>query len=146
MRKGYATSFEQYNYFDLINGFESMLLKQGTPNKEYDDVYFEDFKDLFFFDMKLKKYTLAKIFDVESRLRNSEIHPKDLVDKLLQILTNKDLKFSEYIRNYSNKINEKRIKYLEKIGIDMKEISNIHLSHESNNILTDFLIKTFSSL
>ena len=83
---------------------------------------------------------------VESRLRNSEIHPKDLVDKLLQILTNKDLKFSEYIRNYSNKINEKRIKYLEKIGIDMKEISNIHLSHESNNILTDFLIKTFSSL
>ena len=31
-----------------------MLLKQGTPNKEYDDVYFEDFKDLFFFDMKLK--------------------------------------------------------------------------------------------
>jgi hypothetical protein len=83
---------------------------------------------------------------VESRLRNSEIHPKDLVDKLLQILTNGDLKFSEYIRNYSNKINEKRIKYLEKIGIDMKEISNIHLSHESNNILTDFLINKFSSL
>lgn len=70
-KKKAAELLRKYNYFDLINGFESMLLKQGTPNKEYDDVYFEDFKDLFFFDMKLKKYTLAKIFDVESRLRTS---------------------------------------------------------------------------
>lgn len=61
----------QYNYFDVINGFESILKKQGTPNKEYENVYFEDFRDLFFFDMKLKKYTLFKIFDVEARLRTS---------------------------------------------------------------------------
>ena len=61
----------QYNYFDVINGFESILLKKNVSNKEYDNVYFEDFRDLFFFDMKLKKYTLFKIFDIESRLRTS---------------------------------------------------------------------------
>ena len=70
-KKKAAELLSKYNYFDLINGFESMLLKQNTPNKEYENVYFEDFKDLFFFDMKLKRYTLAKIFDIESRLRTS---------------------------------------------------------------------------
>ena len=66
-----AKVLSQYNYFDVINGFESILLKKGVPNKEYENVYFEDFRDLFFFDMKLKKYTLFKIFDVEARLRTS---------------------------------------------------------------------------
>lgn len=70
-RKKAAKLLSRYNYFDLVNGFESMLLKKNVPNKEYEDVYFEDFRDLYFFDMKLKKYTLAKIFDIESRLRTS---------------------------------------------------------------------------
>lgn len=70
-RKKAAQVLRQYNYFDVINGFESILKKQGIPNKEYENVYFEDFRDLFFFDMKLKKYTLFKIFDVEARLRTS---------------------------------------------------------------------------
>mgnify|MGYP001680931879 FL=1 len=70
-RKKAAELLGKYNYFDLINGFESILLKKNVKNKVYEDVYFEDFKDLFFFDMKLKKYTLAKIFDIESRLRTS---------------------------------------------------------------------------
>lgn len=70
-KKKAAELLSQYNYFDVINGFESILLKKSVPNKEYDNVYFEDFRDLFFFDMKLKKYTLFKIFDIESRLRTS---------------------------------------------------------------------------
>lgn len=39
--------------------------------KEYENIYFEDFKDLYFFDLTLKKDTLFKIFDIESRLRTS---------------------------------------------------------------------------
>lgn len=70
-KKKAATILQQYNYFDVINGFESILLKKNVPKKEYENVYFEDFKDLFFFDMKLKKYTLFKIFDIESKLRTS---------------------------------------------------------------------------
>ena len=53
-RKKAAKVLSQYNYFDVINGFESILLKKNVPNKEYENVYFEDFRDLFFFDMKLK--------------------------------------------------------------------------------------------
>jgi len=66
-----AEILKKYNYFDVINGFESILLKNNSPTKLYEGVYFEDFVDLFFFDMKLKKYTLFKIFDIESRLRTS---------------------------------------------------------------------------
>ena len=29
----------KYNYFDIINGFESILLKQGTSQKVYENVY-----------------------------------------------------------------------------------------------------------
>lgn len=70
-KKKAAEILKQYNYFDVINGFESILLKKNTSPKEYENVYFEDFRDLFFFDMKLKKGTLFEIFDVEARLRTS---------------------------------------------------------------------------
>ncbi|MBQ8799558.1 MAG: Abi family protein [Lachnospiraceae bacterium] len=59
-----------YNYFDIINGFETILLKKSNT-KEYENVYFEDFWDLYKFDMKLKRMTLFKIFDIESRLRTA---------------------------------------------------------------------------
>ncbi len=61
----------KYNYFDVINGFESILLNKSSPQKEYKNVYFEDFIDLYRFDMELKKHTLFFIFDIESRLRTS---------------------------------------------------------------------------
>lgn len=61
---------KKYNYFDVINGFESILLDKATP-KNYTDIYFEDFIELYTFDMKLKVHTLSKIFDFESHLRTS---------------------------------------------------------------------------
>lgn len=61
----------RYNYFDIINGFENILLKQTAPEKEYEDVFFEDFVDLYNLDMLLKKHTLFMILDIESRLRTS---------------------------------------------------------------------------
>lgn len=70
-RKKAAEILKKYNYFDVINGFESILLKKNSSVKLYEGVYFEDFVDLFFFDMDLKKCTLFKIFDIESRLRTS---------------------------------------------------------------------------
>ncbi len=62
---------KKYNYFDVVNGFESLLLKVSKSNKEYENIWFEDFEKLFFFDMRLKETTLSKIFDIESRLRTS---------------------------------------------------------------------------
>ena len=69
-----ADVLRKYNYFDVINGFESILLKKNPAVNEYEGIYFEDFRDLYYFDMKLKKYTLFKIFDIESRLRSSIAH------------------------------------------------------------------------
>lgn len=62
---------KKYNYFDIINGFESILLKQTIPQKEYKDTYFEDFVDLYKLDMCLKKHTFFMILDIESRIRTS---------------------------------------------------------------------------
>lgn len=62
---------KQYNYFDIINGFESILLKPETNQKQYENVYFEDFYDLYKFDLELNKHTLYKVLDIESRLKTS---------------------------------------------------------------------------
>lgn len=70
-RKKAIDILSKYNYFDIINGFETILLQSGTATKEYKNVYFEDFWDLYKFDMKLKKQTLFKVFDVESRMRTA---------------------------------------------------------------------------
>ncbi len=69
-RKAYEI-LEHYNYFDIINGFESILLKPNTKKKEYDNVYFEDFYDLFKFDLELKKHTLFTVFKIEAKLKTS---------------------------------------------------------------------------
>ena len=78
---------------------------------------------------------------VEHRMKNPNVNIKVLVEKLLNKLTNNELKFSEYIRNYANKINEKRIKYMKLAGFNEKEISNLHMNVMDDNKLTDFLIK-----
>jgi len=67
-----------------------------------------------------------------------------LVSKLIQKISNSDLRFNEYIRNYSNKINEKRVDYLKKIGIDEREISNVHLTINNDSIVADYLIKVYN--
>lgn len=37
-KKKAAELLSRYNYFDLINGFESILLKKNAPPKKYDNV------------------------------------------------------------------------------------------------------------
>ncbi|MCQ2081897.1 MAG: Abi family protein [Lachnospiraceae bacterium] len=62
----------KYNYFDVVNGFDTLLLKKnGGASKEFENAYFEDLLDLYNFDFQLKKVTLFKIFSIESRLRTS---------------------------------------------------------------------------
>jgi hypothetical protein len=82
---------------------------------------------------------------LETKLKNPLINSKTLVPKLIHKISNSDINFNEYIRNYSNKINEKRVEYLKKIGIDEKEISNVHLTINNDSKLTDILIKAYNS-
>ncbi len=82
---------------------------------------------------------------LETRLKNPEITSKQLVEKVMNKISKMDIKFSEYIRNYSNKINTKRVEYLELIGIDSKKISDSHLTIDTNLKLANYLITKFNS-
>ena len=83
---------------------------------------------------------------LETKMKNPDVSSKILVDKVINKISKLDLKFSEYIRNYSNKINSKRIEYLEQIGIDSKKISDNHMTEDTSIKITDFLIKSFTNL
>ncbi len=80
----------------------------------------------------------------ESKLLNKNINSKLLVHKLINKLNKLDIKFIDYIRNYSNKINEYRVKYLEKIGIPITESSNTKLNIKNNLLITNFIIDKFN--
>jgi hypothetical protein len=86
------------------------------------------------------------IWYIETRLNNPDIDTKILVLKIINKLNKMDYKFSEHIRNYSNKINEKRINYLKKIGINEKDISNINYTFDDEMLLANFLIKKYNGL
>lgn len=64
---------EKVNYFDIINGTENILLKTMNP-KIYDNVFFEDFYEIYKFDTEIRILTLKKIFEIEARLRTSLAH------------------------------------------------------------------------
>lgn len=60
------------NYFDLINGFETLLLIDSKAvNKEYDGHFFEDFLLLYDFDKKLNLEILKILDRFEVRLKAS---------------------------------------------------------------------------
>jgi hypothetical protein len=83
---------------------------------------------------------------LETRMKNPDVSSKILVDKIINKISKLDYKFSEYIRNYSNKINSKRIEYMEQIGIDSKKISDNHMTEDTNIKVTNFLIKSFTNI
>ncbi|MCR4900023.1 MAG: Abi family protein [Treponema sp.] len=64
---------KKFNYFDIINGTENILLKTMNP-KIYDNVFFEDFYNIYKFDTEIRILTLKKIFEIEARLRTSLAH------------------------------------------------------------------------
>ncbi|OMD88037.1 MULTISPECIES: Abi family protein [Paenibacillus] len=60
------------NYFDLINGFETLLLTDSkATNKEYNGLFFEDFLLLYDFDKKLNLEILKILDKFEIRLKSS---------------------------------------------------------------------------
>jgi len=63
------------NYFDLVNGFETLMLKDSkASNKEYEKFYFEDFIFLYSFDKKLNMEILKLLDKFEIKLKTSMAH------------------------------------------------------------------------
>uniref|UniRef100_A0A6C0DAC8 Ankyrin repeat protein n=1 Tax=viral metagenome TaxID=1070528 RepID=A0A6C0DAC8_9ZZZZ len=77
---------------------------------------------------------------LEHRIKNKNIKPKDLVTKLLKILSQDNDTFMEYIRNYANKLNEVRTTYLLDAGMNIKTISNITYGNNIENSLSNYII------
>lgn len=68
------------------------------------------------------------VWYLECRLLNPDINPKDLVNKLMKIISKSDNSFIEHIRNYANKLTKEKVKILKKIDINKKDISNVYMS------------------
>lgn len=60
----------KYNYFNLFNGIESLLLTSKEP-KQFNGIKLKDFLNIYNFDKKLNAIILIKLNYVEQRLKNS---------------------------------------------------------------------------
>ncbi len=61
---------KKYNYFNLFNGIESLLLTSKEP-KKFNGIKLKDFLNIYNFDKKLNAIILIKLNYVEQRLKNS---------------------------------------------------------------------------
>ena len=84
------------------------------------------------------------IWYVEHRLKNSSINPKILNQKTMEKMLHLDVTFTEYIRNYSNKLFDLKFKIAkDKIKINEKNISNLYLSREDENKIIKYVRQHF---
>lgn len=102
---------KKYNYFDVINGFESFFLETASP-KTYKNTLFTDFYYAFRFDSLLKKETLHCIFDFESRLRTSISY--------------------HFAENYCN-VSSRTLEYLNTANYIRPSTTNTHLTNVFNH-------------
>jgi hypothetical protein len=86
------------------------------------------------------------IWYLETRMNNSNISSMILVEKLIKRINNMDIKFVEYIRNYSNKLANERNKYLKKIGINENRISNSYLTSNEYDMIKNNIHNTFTNI
>jgi hypothetical protein len=80
----------------------------------------------------------------ETRIKNPDIHPKILVEKALKNIISTNLKFSEYIRNYSEYINKYRLNIFDMLDINEREYTNQYISNKIYNKIIDFVINKYS--
>ena len=86
------------------------------------------------------------IWYIEHRLKNSSINPKILNQKTMEKMLHLDVTFTEYIRNYSNKLFDLKFKIAkDKIKINEKNISNLYLSREDENKIIKYVKEHFFS-
>ena len=65
--------------------------------------------------------------------------------KVINKIKKSEIKFNEYIRNYSNKINNIRIDYLKKLNINEKDITNTNISADNSNTIYDHITNTYNA-
>lgn len=84
------------------------------------------------------------IWYIEHRLKNTNIEPKQLNNKTLEMLIKDEDTLSEFIRNYSNKLVDYKFKLYKEIGIKEKEISDLTFSNEKWDKLINYFTSYFT--
>ena len=81
---------------------------------------------------------------VETRIKNPDIPPKILVKKSMKNIIATKLKFSEYIRNYSEYINKYRLNIFDKLNINKKDYTNRYIPDNIYSKILDFVIDKYT--
>lgn len=117
----------QKNYFDVINGFETLLLKDPkAKKKEYEaNYYFEHFVELYKFDKLLSSVILQKIEAFENRLKTSIAY-----------------RFAEYANNNSSSFNPAF--YLDLLMYDNPYSIHNRLNALPANTITEKIVDEFN--
>ena len=83
------------------------------------------------------------IWYLEHRLKNPKVDPKVLNRKTIEKMLKLDDSFTEFIRNYSNKLFDSKFKIMRSIHINEKNISNIYLNEEDKAKIEKYSNKYF---
>lgn len=81
---------------------------------------------------------------LEHRLINPDVHPKILVQKLIDNILLGKFNLVEYIRNYANKFYLNVKKILKKIGVKETKITNLYHKKSEVDAVWDFIVKKTS--
>jgi len=83
------------------------------------------------------------IWYIEHKLKNPNVEPKILNNKTIEKMLKLDDSFTEFIRNYSNKLFDSKFKIMKSISINEKNISNLYLSKEDEQKIISYAEKYF---
>ena len=110
LTKGLDFKYYSPNKYFPVAGFQTISDENNKMNQKMGD---------------FGGYCLAWcMWYIEHRICNKDKDPKHLIRKTLNKLMKLKLKPNEYIRNYANHLNKKRVNWLVSNGIPKKETSN----------------------
>ena len=152
--------FEPYGRDDINNVIDSILDEELTWNTGFNYLKPNDFMTKPGFQLLADENDMFKmklgdfggfclgwcIWYVEHRLKNPQIKPiifnKKIIEKLLRL----DDSFIEYIRNYSNKLFNKKFDIISNnIHIVEKDISNLNITDEDEHKIINFAKNFFNN-
>jgi hypothetical protein len=151
--------FDPYgNSTDTYEGLDKLLEEELTWNTGFKYIYPKDFLPYAGFQNisdEINEYNTKPgdiggfclawcIWYLETKIKNQDISSKKLVEKLIYKLNNLDIKYIEYIRNYSNSLESKKINFLVSNGFDHKQITNVNLTSTYFQKILNFIYTIFS--
>ena len=68
---GFKKYLLENNYFNIINGFETLFLKSSQPKQYYEEISTEDFRSIFELDRKISLFLFEDFSKIEMKFSTS---------------------------------------------------------------------------